>query len=594
MDTENKKKAIQSAQVHLAQYQPVASTETLDRGGWLKYGLDNNYPLYLKQLAETSPVHGALVKGITKMIAGKGLTTTNALDEAVLKQMGADKVLKSAANDIELYGGFYLEKILTASRDKTYMVKHLPFEHCRLSVDQNDNVLGIWYSRDWSNIRKEKYKPTFIPIDGTTTEVEGNKVSEARTVVISFVEESTSTFYPIPSYKSCINYIELDRSISQYHVSNVKNGFFATHHLALFHGQPTPEEKPEILNGFKSQTGAENAGQMIITFHEQGETPPQFTTLQQADVDKQYDILKNTANEMIFVGHLVTTPLIFGIQQEGKGFSSNADEMREGLRLFNMNVIEPMQRELIYTLEKATGIKGIEIEQNVYFEQKKVEAPVQTFTEKKKTELSGPKMSDEDEDEWLTHLYERGEVIDLEEYELIEAVKVTDPDEEEELNANDGEKLYRAYARPNAKSEMDGGVYKIRYRYPIKASANSRRFCKAMTEASSAGVVYRYEDIVRMGDEGVNSAFAAKGESTYSIFLYKGGANCHHYWTRLVYRRKREKGKFLPNDGLNNDERISQNQANKAGFDFKDSKWWSKASTRPIDMPNNGYKNPRP
>ena len=203
-------------------------------------------------------------------------------------------------------------------------------------------------------------------------------------------------------------------------------------------------------------------------------------------------------------------------------------------------------------------------------------------------------MSDEDEDEWLTHLYERGEVIELDEYELIEEVEVTDPDEEEELNANDGEKLYRAYAKPNAKSEMDGGVYKIRYRYPTKASANSRRFCKAMTEASSAGVVYRYEDIVRMGDEGVNSAFAAKGESTYSIFLYKGGANCHHYWTRLVYRRKREKGKFLPNDGLNNDERISQNQANKAGFDFKDSKWWSKASTRPIDMPNNGYKNPRP
>ena len=96
-----------------------------------------------------------------------------------------------------------------------------------------------------------------------------------------------------------------------------------------------------------------------------------------------------------------------------------------------------------------------------------------------------------------------------------------------------------------------------------------------------------------MGDSGVNKEFAAAGESTYSIFLYKGGANCHHYWTRQVYFRKRENGKFLPNKGLTNDELISQRQAAAKGFEFKDAAYWREASTRPYDMPNNGYKNPR-
>ena len=59
-----------------------------------------------------------------------------------------------------------------------------------------------------------------------------------------------------------------------------------------------------------------------------------------------------------------------------------------------------------------------------------------------------------------------------------------------------------------------------------------------------------------MSRDGVNSQFAPEGSSTYDIFEWKGGAFCHHKWVRLVYFRKREKGKFLPNDGLKNDKRV--------------------------------------
>jgi hypothetical protein len=334
----------------------------------------------------------------------------------------------------------------------------------------------------------------------------------------------------------------------------------------------------------------------MLLFNEAGSTPPTIESFGLTDADKMYESLSRQATEKIMVGHLVTTPLIFGIRGEGTGFSSNTDELKQGFKIFTENVIEVYRKKALDVLSEATEIYTFQVTPNSYFidDPKPVEKPA--------TQLSKHDMTDDDEDAWLNHLYERGETIDEDEWELDDELsgEAGDVETEEQIQKEIAAKnqgaveMYRAYANPDAKSEMDGGIYKVRYGYPTKFSDNSRRFCKAMAEAASAGVVYRYEDIIRMGNEGVNGGFAPAGESTYSIFLYKGGANCHHFWSRKVYRRKRDaKGKILKNEGLKNDERISQSQANKAGFDFKDSQYWRKASTRPIDMPNNGYKNPQ-
>ena len=576
-------------QVMLAQYQPVAAVENYDRKGWLSYGSDNLYPQYLKSLAKTSPVHGALIKGIADMIAGKSITATSVIDQGKMKVLRVDRVWRSICNDIEMYGGFYIERIKTLDRQGIARIEHLPFENCRLWVDDEFNICGVYYSRDWSQANKKINKPRPIPIAKKDSE-------NASDVVISFADETTSSLYPEPSYQSAINYIELDRKISQFHVSNVMNGFFPSTIISLFNGEPDPVDKQQMQSYFNKQTGAENAGQIMLLFNEAGSTPPTIESFGLTDADKMYESLARQATEKIMVGHLVTTPLIFGIRGEGTGFSSNTDELKQGFKIFTENVIEVYRKKALDVLSEATEIYTFQVTPNSYFidDPKPVEKPA--------TQLSKHDMTDDDEDAWLNHLYERGETIDEDEWELDDELsgEAGDVETEEQIQKEIAAKnqgaveMYRAYANPDAKSEMDGGIYKVRYGYPTKFSDNSRRFCKAMAEAASAGVVYRYEDIIRMGNEGVNGGFAPAGESTYSIFLYKGGANCHHFWSRKVYRRKRDaKGKILKNEGLKNDERISQSQANKAGFDFKDSQYWRKASTRPIDMPNNGYKNPQ-
>jgi hypothetical protein len=205
-----------------------------------------------------------------------------------------------------------------------------------------------------------------------------------------------------------------------------------------------------------------------------------------------------------------------------------------------------------------------------------------------------PEFTAEAESEWLDYLKDKGEVIG-EEFELIDESPVMDADTEaKQYN------FFKRFAEPEEKSKDDKGVYLIRYRYaPMSNKANSRVFCRDMVANAKLGVVYRREDIDKMGDEGINGQFAPSGKSNYSIWKYKGGVNCNHQWYRLSYMRKRKGsgGAFLPLTpeekelGLReieeNYKRVSNQSADSAGVPFNPPSW-DIASTKTIDLPNKG------
>jgi hypothetical protein len=190
-----------------------------------------------------------------------------------------------------------------------------------------------------------------------------------------------------------------------------------------------------------------------------------------------------------------------------------------------------------------------------------------------------------------------GEVIDEDEWELIEESAVDYDNDTNLFRKQERTLLQRIWnfvstgtANPDEASEQDTGLYKVRYSYaPARVSANSRDFCSQMV---SAGKVYRKEDIVAMESEAVNAGFGPNGDATYNIWFYKGGPNCHHYWMRKVYMRKRDsKGQFLPNKGLTNDKQVSVNDARRAGVPLAQNP--SEVAKLPVDMDYGGYLKPR-
>lgn len=200
------------------------------------------------------------------------------------------------------------------------------------------------------------------------------------------------------------------------------------------------------------------------------------------------------------------------------------------------------------------------------------------ITERYKTELSAdpqekPVFTEEDENWWCEFLQDKGEIVDEEEWELIEA---------EPVNLAS----VRSYADPDKPSEMDSGLYKIRYSYSKNLSANSRKFCRQMVSAAKAGYVYRYEDLQAMEpDTNTLNPNMGHNGSTFSVWLYHGGVNCKHYFERRVYFRKREKGRFIKDNGLESSNPISVAKAIRAGMPLKDiAKGFAQANTATYDQ----------
>jgi hypothetical protein len=74
-----------------------------------------------------------------------------------------------------------------------------------------------------------------------------------------------------------------------------------------------------------------------------------------------------------------------------------------------------------------------------------------------------------------------------------------------------------------------------KYRYTGPISSDSRNFCRAMVRLNK---LYTREEINDM-DTAINTGFRHDGQP-YSIFEFKGGVNCKHYWEEVeVYREGR-------------------------------------------------------
>jgi hypothetical protein len=205
------------------------------------------------------------------------------------------------------------------------------------------------------------------------------------------------------------------------------------------------------------------------------------------------------------------------------------------------------------------------------------------------------KKCDSYEDELDKFIAEFGEDAP-EGYELIDEERVEDEDEdfdfEKELN-----EIHRldlattGTARPNARSEQDGidknyNLYKVRYEYAedtglTRESGKSREFCTKMLAANK---MYRKEDLIRLENIPVNKGWGKGGADTYSIWKFKGGGSCHHYFRRKIWKFTLGVSR---SGNLEDGDVISTAKARKSGFYPKAND--KKVAQAPKRMPNKGF-----
>jgi hypothetical protein len=336
--------------INLSAYQPVEAVEKENRSGWIDYGQNNLFPQHLINLYQNSPIHNALVNSISYMIEGQGTGTI------------LDNALQGIAFDLKLQGAFVAEVIWSMDFTRVVQINHLPFENCRLAYDkEEDDITGIFYSKDWANTRSKRGKPEFIPAFNPSIAQE-----QPRQVIYAHGMSAGSVYYPKPDYFGALNYVELSYQMGLYHVNNILNGLFPSFIINFLNGIPQKEEREAIRREWETRlSGASNAGKFLMTFNEDPTRAPQIQDFPLSDADKQYQFLSEETAKQIMVGHRVVSPLIHGIR-DTTGFGSNKDEMLVGLEIFNTQVIRPYQRIIE---EVFTPILGdINIQMNSVFE----------------------------------------------------------------------------------------------------------------------------------------------------------------------------------------------------------------------------------
>ncbi len=547
----------------LKEYQERSYAERPSNQGWVSYGDDNLFPQYLIDLYKSSATHNALCTSIAYMIFGDGVQADTLEARLKIEEWGLQDEVRKACIDLKIQGGFALEVVYSIDRTTISKVRHCPFENVRSAeVDEDEKVDFLYYSKDWSDKREEpQLVKTFDP-----------EQSVEHPVQILYVKPFSpgSYYYPKPDYIGSIDYIELDKEIGKYHINNIKNGLAPSFTIHFKNGVPAQEERRRIRNDIERQlAGATNAGKFIVTYSDSPDRKHDFEPFPLSDADKQYQFLSTEVSDKIMVGHRVVSSAMFGVKTAGQ--LGNTQELEIASELFDRQVIKPYQRivkDALTSIFTAAGTPTVVSVEEVT----PMEPEEATELSEEKLDLSGS----------CDYLIEMGEEMD-EEWELIDARRV-DYDEEEKMDA-----LW-SFARvpsgkPQAKSEQDNELIKVRYAYMPKVTGKngneSRDFCKRMVNAGER--VWRKEDIEAASGRAVNPGWGPNGADTYDLWLYKGGGSCQHFWERRTYLRK-------------NNKKVSANRARKilreAGLEPL-PKNDPRVAKRPRDMQNRGFLEPK-
>lgn len=521
--------------------------DTKGRDEWVNFGVKNDYYDYIFERYKGSPTNNAVINNFAKLIVGGGLEST----ETRVKPNEWAKLLTTLTNDDLFKLGFDLKATGQCCIQVVggKQLAHLPIQHTRLNKkNEKGEITGVWFSDKWKDTRK--YPPIYLPnydFKAAKKEIE---------VIYLKMHTPDQEYYALPDYLGGFMYCEMEEKIAKFLLNDINNGFSGKMKISFINGDPTPEIKASLVREIKDGLTGADGQQLIIEFVDGAESKTIIDTIPLNDAPAHYEYLSAEAEKQVLKCHNVTTPLIFGIST-ATGFSSNADELKNGWNLYVSTNVKSYQDVLCSAISKfmmsigspiATNIKN----QNPFGASEKFNGAQLDNIKQSILDVNSGAMTREQSISFLTVVVgispievskifpeqtqlsaittvdtyiELGET--MEGFELVSEY-VVDYNEEIEL-ASVGTSF------PNAKSDLDDENIKVRYAYKGGLSSDTREFCSKMVGANK---VWRKEDILKMTNQPVNKGFGVGGSDTYSVWLYKGGARCSHNWVRQLYLKE--------------------------------------------------------
>jgi hypothetical protein len=326
------------------------------------YGVDNQYPEFLTELATRSAKHSAILSSKVNYIYGKGLNVVSAgvslieraKAEVFIKQFDVDGFGRRMVSDFEWFNGFFIEPIFNKAKTKIVSINYIPFSKMRVSADEKK----YFYSNDWRLSQKQSPEKTgykeFDPFDFNNPKP--NTVFYYK--ILSPRNSKDKNVYPMPEYVGAVTSIETDIEIANYHRNCVKSNFSIGTIINFNNGNPDDLAKQEIEDSLKEKfTGTDAADSILITFNDSAEKAPTITSFAPNELDKKFIEIGKRVEQDILTGHKLTSPMLAGIKTEGQ--LGGRSEIIDAYELFYNTYIDVRQNYLEEVIKKFASLFGI-------------------------------------------------------------------------------------------------------------------------------------------------------------------------------------------------------------------------------------------
>ena len=320
---------------------------------YVKNGEDNMFPQHLIEMYNKSSVNAACVNAIVEGVIGQGLTAN---EEIYLQKANSagdswNDLFAKCALDFKLHGSFAME--IVYSNDRTRLeAYHIDFSTLRAEEkNKYGHIPGYFISDKWDKknrfsgvVYKNEDDIDYLPVYNPD-----KKEEEPHQIYVHRDYRPGQSYYPLPDYVAALRIIELDTSIDDFHVNNIKNGLTPSLSITTF-TNGSDEQLREIEQQLQQNySGTNNAGSLIYMDVPEKEMAPVITPINSNGTDTYYTTINDLVMQKILTAHRITSPMLLGIKEAGQ-LGGRAELIDAHLLFLNL-VILPYQQEMLKCFE---------------------------------------------------------------------------------------------------------------------------------------------------------------------------------------------------------------------------------------------------
>lgn len=325
------------------------------------YGQNNDYPQKILDIVNSSGTGRVCVDIYTKFIEGGGFRDAT-LADLVLNDRGerANGLLRKCARDLRYYNGFAM-LVKYDWMGKPFGLFNVPFEHCRLEIDNDKKYTGrVAVHPDWTSIKgiafkrsDIKYVNKFNPATVLDEIMEAGSPEMYLGQIMYFTSDGDWE-YPVCPFDAIVTDMLTEESVSTVKYRNARYNFLPSGIMVRKGVQPATKEDGTIddddpKNQEQASSRAEilrmqgdsNACKIWVVDVDADEEKPEFIPFETRNYDKQYEYTERTIQENI--GRMSMIPPILRGVDVGAGFG--ADLMKNAYDF--MNSVTDNERRMV-------------------------------------------------------------------------------------------------------------------------------------------------------------------------------------------------------------------------------------------------------